>query len=235
MTKAFLPYSLIHGVLADLSNDEFPTALLAWNKSILNLASNNFTTHFGFIYKGEAILKTSSGNFTLREGMYFSCLGPATLLGEGQGIIISRMSYRGVFSIGGPIESSGRLLYIDGATDTLLIPPVMKGDPCFNALYFPVGINQTPHTHPSMRVGMIINGRGECITTDEIFTLEPGQVFIIPAGALHSFKTSDSPMSVIAYHPESDYGPSDEVHPMINRTMINGVSASLLEEIRTRG
>lgn len=233
MNKAFLPYSLTHGLLADLSNNIFPTALLAWNKSILNLASNNFTTHFGFVYGGDAVLKTSSGNFTLREKMYFSCPGPATLLGDGQGIVVSRMNYRGIFSIGGPIESNGRLLYIDGATDTLLIPPVMKGDPCLNALYFPADINQTQHTHPSIRVGIIISGRGECITENEIFTLEPGQVFVIPANGLHSFRTTDSPMSVIAFHPDSDYGPTNEVHPMINRTMVDGISASQLEEIRT--
>ncbi len=82
---------------------------------------------------------------------------------------------------------------------------------------------------------MVVSGQGECITPDEVIPLEPGQVFVIPAGSLHSFKTTDSPMVVCAYHPDSDYGPTHEAHPMILRTMVNGISASQLEGIRTRG
>ena len=41
-------------------------------------------------------------------------------------------------------------------------------------------------------------------------------------------------MAVIAYHPDSDFGPTHEVHPMINRTIVDGVSARLIEKIRTR-
>jgi hypothetical protein len=41
-------------------------------------------------------------------------------------------------------------------------------------------------------------------------------------------------MLVVAYHPESDYGPTHEAHPMINRTMVGGVPASQIELIRTR-
>ncbi len=234
LNKAFVPYPLVHGLLADLSEEEFPNVLIAWNKGILNLASGNFATHFGYVFKGEPVLKTSNGDFTIREGMYFSAPGSATLLGDGQGIIISCLNYQGVFSVGGPIEPEGRLRYIDGCRDSLLIPPVMKGDPCLNALYFPPGINQTPHTHPSMRIGMIVSGAGECVTADEVIPLVPGQVFVIPGGGLHSFRTEDSPMVVVAYHPDSDVGPTDESHPMVNRTLVNGVSASLLEEIRTR-
>lgn len=41
-------------------------------------------------------------------------------------------------------------------------------------------------------------------------------------------------MDVIAYHPDSDFGPQDEDHPMVNRTIVDGVSASKLEAIRTK-
>lgn len=233
MTKAFIPYPLTHGLLVDLSKDEFPTALIHWNQGILRLTASHHVTYFGYVYRGEPLLKTSAGDFTLREGMYFSLPGGGTLLGEGQGIIISRLGYQGMFSIGGPIEPEGRLLYIDGCRDSLLIPPVLKGNPCLNGLYFPSGINQTPHTHPSMRIGMIVSGYGECVTADEVFPLEPGQVFVIPAGGLHSFRTLDSPMAVVAYHPDSDVGPTNESHPMVNRTLVNGVSAKFLKEIQT--
>lgn len=223
--KAFVPYPLTHGLLVDLSLDDFPTQLYGFSRKvhILDLSPNR--THFGYVHEGQVILHCAAGVFTLRAGMYFSLPGSGTLRGEGRGIAIARVGYQGLFSIGGPIESTGRLLYIDGCRDSLLIPPVMKGDPCLNALYFPAGINQTPHTHPSMRIGIIVSGRGECITEDEVKPLEPGQVFVIPSGGLHSFRTEDSPMIVCAYHPDSDCGPTDESHPMVNRTLVNGIPA----------
>lgn len=231
LNKAFVPYSLTHGLLVDLSTDEFPTLLRTWNEGVLDLPT--IGTHYGYVWRGEPIITSDTGTFTLQPGMYFSIPGNGKLLGAGQGIVITRLGYQGVFSIGGPIESDGRLLYIDGCRDSLLIPPVMQGDPCLNALYFPSGINQTQHTHPSMRVGIIVSGRGECVTADEVIPLEPGQVFVIPAGELHSFRTSDSSMVVVAFHPDSDVGPTDEAHPMVNRTLVNGISASRLEGIRT--
>lgn len=230
----FIPYPLTHGLLADFGKlDEFPTLLWGWNDETLSLP--NTGTHLGYIQQGKRIILNvpDCGFFSLKPGMYFSLPGSGTLLGNGQGIVITRLGYKGVFSIGGPIESEGRLLYIDGCRDSLLIPPVVKGDPCLNALYFPPGINQTQHTHPSMRVGIVVSGQGECITPDEVTPLTPGQVFVIPAGGLHSFRTTDSPMIVCAYHPDSNYGPTHEAHPMILRTMVNGISASQLEGIRT--
>ena len=132
------------------------------------------------------------------------------------------------------MEEVGRLKYIDGCTDSLLIPPIMLGDPCLNLLFFPPKIHQTQHTYPSMRVGMVVRGRGCCVTPYEEATLAPGVVFVIPTDGLHSFHTEDSSMTVIANHPESDFGPTHEEHPMINRTIVNGVSASKIAEIRTR-
>jgi hypothetical protein len=50
----------------------------------------------------------------------------------------------------------------------------------------------------------------------------------------HAFQTFDAPMNVIAFHPDSDFGPEDEFHPMINRTIVNGVSANKLKYIMTK-
>jgi hypothetical protein len=30
-------------------------------------------------------------------------------------------------------------------------------------------------------------------------------------------------MDVIAYHPDSDFGPENETHPMVNRTLVGGI------------
>jgi hypothetical protein len=59
-------------------------------------------------------------------------------------------------------------------------------------------------------------------------------IFVIPALGEHAFATSDDELTVIAYHPDSDFGPEDEDHPMINRTIVNGKSARYIDEIRTK-
>mgnify|MGYP005748185189 FL=1 len=51
-------------------------------------------------------------------------------------------------------------------------------------------------------------------------------IFIIKPDCEHRFVTDKkSSMDVIAFHPDSDFGAEDEFHPMINKTIINGVSA----------
>ena len=230
--KYFVPFKGNHGQLTDLSHDDFPSSLLAWLDGTLRLEDKG--THFGYVHSGEATIEASIGSFTLKRGMYFSLPEEGVLSGCGQGIVITRLDFKGVFMVGGPIEEAGRLRYIDGCTDSQLVPPVLKGDPCLNALYFHSGIKQTQHSHPSMRVGIIASGSGECITPVENVPLTAGQIFMIPAESLHSFNTTHHPMVVIAYHPDSDFGPTHEIHPMVNRTMIKGVSASRLGDIRTR-
>jgi quercetin dioxygenase-like cupin family protein len=229
---SFIPYGLSHGLLADMGDDTFPTKLWCWSGDLLRLGED--ATHFGYVYEGSLTLEHASGCFTIASGMYFSAPGATTIHGNGAGIVVSRLHYDGFFCIGGPVEQRGRLKYIDGCTDSLLIPPVMMGDACLNLLYFPPGVKQTHHTHPSMRVGMVIRGRGECTTPSGPIPLVPGRVFVIPAEGVHGFVTEDSEMAVIAYHPDSDYGPTHELHPMINRTIVDGRPANMISDIRTR-
>lgn len=231
MEESFQTFNLITGCLSESCDAKFPTRLFAWNEKTLKLSAD--ATHFGYVYQGETLLRTEAGNFTLREKMFF-CVPQSVAIEGGAGIIMTRIGYRGIFNLGGPIEDRGRLRYIDGCRDTLLIAPLLKGDPCLNALYFPALIRQTPHTHPSVRAGIVAQGSGECVTTKEIFSLTEGSAFIIAPDALHSFNTFDEEMIVIAYHPDSDFGATHENHPMVNKTMVDGVSASNLEQIRTK-
>jgi hypothetical protein len=46
-------------------------------------------------------------------------------------------------------------------------------------------------------------------------------VFVIPEESQHSFHTENKALRVIAYHPESDFGPTDETHPMVNKTILS--------------
>lgn len=228
----FIPLTLAHGLAIDCVDGDPSTSLSFWKNDGFCLPPNS--NHFGFVYEGGTTIRWKDISLNLAPGMFFSIPGEGFIGGSSSGIIISKKDYSTIFTVGGPLENSGRLMYIDGCTDSLLIPPVLLGDPCFNALYFPPGILQTQHTHPSVRVGMVVSGRGECVVPEGRIPLIPGDAFIIPTDGLHGFQTNDNPLVVVAYHPDSDYGPTHENHPMINRTIVDGVSASLLNNIRTK-
>lgn len=227
----------------------------------------NDCSYYGYVYDGaleidnHKIPKTS-----LIDGMYFSMEAPFTLKSYHSSRLIlievlhtkgmyPETNFRAMTTIGGTVEDEGRLKYIDGCTDSLLIPPVKMGDPCFNHLSFPKNIDQTQHTHPSHRIGIVANGNGRCITPFGILPLVKGMIFVIkewdkktynkgldgkdyPNGQ-HSFETTDEGMNVIAFHPDSDFGATDINHPMINRTLVKNekgelVSAGTIESIRTK-
>ena len=119
-------------------------------------------------------------------------------------------------------EELGRLSYIDGCSDSLLVYPPRLGDPTLNYLYFPPGIDQSFHTHPSVRIGCVIQGEGKASLRDKEIDLLPGIMFALEEKELHRFRTSASGdvMKIIAFHPDGDWGPTDENHTMLNRTYI---------------
>jgi hypothetical protein len=132
------------------------------------------------------------------------------------------------------VPCSGAYQYIDGCTDSLLVPPIFKGEDCLNALYFPPDIEQTMHTHPSIRIGVVLEGNGICywekdgiVREDRLFS---GGCFYLGAEVKHCFHTSDNPMTIVAYHPDSDVGMTNDCHPMLNRTVIDGTPANILRE-----
>ncbi|MEK7068970.1 MAG: hypothetical protein AAB947_01150, partial [Patescibacteria group bacterium] len=169
-------------------------------------------THFGVVTSGEIKLSYEYRERHLVAGDFFSVVGPAVINSSGLGLINSARSYRGMNVFGGPLEEKGRLRYINGCTATLLIPPVRSGDPCLNHLHLPKGIKQTPHTHPSVRTGIVFRGGGECLVPkeDKVVPLVEGCVFVIEPETVHSFNTATDSMNVIAFHPDSDVGMTDE-------------------------
>jgi quercetin dioxygenase-like cupin family protein len=232
--KAFSKYEFGNGKIADLDK-KFPSYLTSWNHWI-ELPEGD--THYVYVYQGTALVQYNGAFYQLEAGMY-GCFPSNIDIVGGAGIAISRKRFHGMFSIGGKIEETGRLKYIDGCTDSLLIPPVMMGDPCLNALFFPQGIDQTAHTHPSERIGIVISGKGRCVSQEEdgekVTELVAGTVFAIHAEGVHKFQTPyEEGMKVLAYHPDSDYGPTHQFHPMLNRTMVDGVSANQISSIQTK-
>lgn len=233
----FESFLIDNGVLCDISDYRFPTRIYGWEEggngsSRLTLKENS--TFYGFVYAGEAKIKTANNAYTLKKGQYF-CFAEEIEIEGGSGIVIEAMNSKALDMLGGPIENQGRLCYVDGCTDSLLVAPVRFGDPCLNAIFLPPMTDQTEHTHPSVRIVMVVKGSGECIIPGKVIPLTPGIIFIIHEEGLHKIRVSgDQSMILIAYHPDSDYGPKDDDHPMINRTIVEGISASERCDIQTK-
>jgi mannose-6-phosphate isomerase-like protein (cupin superfamily) len=176
---------------------------------------------FGFVSHGEVeITEPGLNPVTIGAQQFFGTAGGLALrLSPAARVVVAqRWGYVGLRVRGGPIEDRGRLRYIDGCSDSVLAPPARRGDPCLNHLHFPAGVEQTEHHHPSVRTGIVTKGRGWCLTPTGRTRLDPGMIFCIPANGRHRFVTEDSHLDVIAYHPDTDFGPTDDDHPMINRT-----------------
>lgn len=186
-----------------------------------------FGVHLGFVAKGPAVLTTRSGVFPLPTGFFFAAPADCAVHG-GAGFVVSVDGPQAMFQIGGPIEQTGRMRYIDGCTDSLLVPPGKRGDPCLNFLAVPPHTIQTPHTHPSVRIGYVVSGSGRCVLEHGTVAMEPGTVWVLDEDILHHFCTDDATLRLIVFHPDSDFGPSDDDHPMLNRTIVDGRSAARL-------
>lgn len=189
-------------------------------------------THVGAVGSGTVRLALPDGRrYELPAGMWFVVPGPAVLepadlepadldVPGARVVVVSVAGWTGLFALGGPVESQGRLTYIDGCTDTVLAAPPRRGDPCLNLLVVPPHTDQTTHRHPSLRAGIVVAGRGHCAHPDGRHVLDVGTGWFIPPEVDHSFHTGDEPLAVIAFHPDSDTGPTDADHPMLNRTLI---------------
>jgi mannose-6-phosphate isomerase-like protein (cupin superfamily) len=116
-------------------------------------------------------------------------------------------------------DQQGALSYIDGCSNTNLIEPTRRGDPCVNYLHFPMQSDQTAHRHPSARVGMVLKGQGIARLTAGDIELCEGDLFYLPRQELHSFHTDQSTMSLMVWHPDSEVGPTDEGNNMRLRTV----------------
>jgi quercetin dioxygenase-like cupin family protein len=181
-------------------------------------------TVYGYVHEGQ--VNFEDGSFATK-GQYFSkwFLRSGQIDVTGTTMIFVRIGYKGQNIIGGPLEESGRLCYIDGCSDSLLIYPPRQGDPSLNALFFPQGIEQSFHIHPSIRLGVVAKGHGfSCIQTtygEKRIELKEGDLFCIEERELHRFVTThQSGMVVVPYHPDGDWGPTDHNHTMLNRTYI---------------
>ncbi len=215
-------FSIKHGILADLSGDIFTSNLYGHTDGESNLGDRS-THSFGIVLSGSVDVKTEQGDcFSLSNEMYFSLAGAIEVRGKGNCLVAQKIGYRGLNSWGGPLEKMGRLCYIDNCMTTLLVSPARFGDPCLNLLTFPGKTTQTLHIHPSLRFGVVVSGSGSSVLGDgSKHKLEPGSAFYIPRGVPHCFHSSAEGLRILAYHPDSDFGPTDKSNPMLNRTYVH--------------
>lgn len=179
-----------------------------------------YSTIYGFVIEGEVVLPNG---WVAKAEQYFcyAAKGAEEFVTNGTAVFIERLGFLGQNTLGGPLEKSGRLCYIDGCSDSLLVYPPRCGDPSLNLLYFPPGIDQTFHIHPSMRLGVVVRGSGKSTLLKETIDLEVGDMFCIEEREYHRFRTEqDQTLTVVAFHPDGDWGPTDQNHTMLNRTYI---------------
>jgi hypothetical protein len=180
---------------------------------------------YGYSY-GESSLTIDGKTHNLEKGQYFGLSVKDSLTAEitDKLFIVVRLGYIVPNTIGW-VEKRGRLSYIDGCSDSLLIFPSRLGDSSLNLLYFPPGIEQTFHRHPSIRLGCVIDGCGHRDQGDgnnvTSTVLAEGTAFCLNEQERHRFKTTDSSMTIIAFHPDGDWGPTDHNHTMLNRTYLD--------------
>jgi hypothetical protein len=137
---------------------------------------------------------------------------------KGTLVLFVRHGFIGQTIFLGLSEKMGRLSYVDGCSDSLLVFPPRLGDASLNLLYLPENISQTEHTHPTLRFGLVVDGHGTAQTKNAEYPLKKGDAFVISEHELHRFKTKDSFLRVVAFHPDGDFGPTDNNHSMINRS-----------------
>lgn len=121
----------------------------------------------------------------------------------------------------------GNLSYMDGGTNTTAVNPGRLGDPVINYVHFPAGMEQTLHTHPSHRVGIILKGHGFVETgiytngLQELVDLEQGDVFFMQRNVLHNFMCPyGEDVVLFVFAPDSGTGPTDEINPLKIRTYV---------------
>jgi hypothetical protein len=210
----------------DQLNTMYPCAGYMYEDTSFSLPNNfSYYSVYGYCYR-QADIIIDGTTHSLAAGQYFAfsvnntCTGVAT----GKLFLVVRLGYRVPSQIGW-VEQQGRLSYIDGCSDSLLVYPARLGDSSLNLLYFPPGIDQTFHRHPSIRIGCVIDGHGisehgEQGNANWVTRLDSGVAFSLLEHERHRFCTRDSSMTIIAFHPDGDWGPTDHNHTMLNRTYL---------------
>lgn len=210
--------------------DQTQSTYPVWAKKIESVFTSTQDLRFGSVY----VYLHQGGKFSseagdIQFGSPFVFSAPIanqnfTIHPNTWGVVIFRYGVKSQLSLTAftPGEK-GRLSYVDGCSDTILLYPPRYGDPSFNYLYFPPQTEQSFHTHSSLRIGCVVDGSGFAELNQRKEELSVGSFFCLEEHERHRFlTTSGTQMTVLAFHPDGDWGPTDQSHIMINRTLISG-------------
>lgn len=183
----------------------------------------NYSTIYGYAF-GEGRILIGDKEYFIKNQNYFSfpvrdekvVISTPSLI-----FTVVRLGFLGQ-QVVGLAENIGRLSHIDGSSNTLLVYPPRSGNPSLNFLYLPLNIEQDFHSFPTLRMGCVVNGKGYATLKGEEKELSPGSIFCLEPQELHRFRTENSDMRIIAYQPDSDWGPADENHTTLNKTYLAG-------------
>lgn len=177
-----------------------------------------------FLFGKDLQCETSHGSLHFPRGFAIATSKEINIRSIGFGAWVEIPYYSLPFSAVELREGPGRLSYIDGCSNTLAIAPQRSGDPCVNLLFFPQHREQSYHSHPSLRLGLVLQGQGTADVADgpeeKQYDLKEGVFFALDPHVRHRFRTRSETMSVIVFHPDSEDGPRDEANPMRSRTYL---------------
>jgi quercetin dioxygenase-like cupin family protein len=210
----------------DMFDTMYPSAgYMIDNEEFVAPSFAKYFSVYGYSYDNSEII-IDGKTIYLEKGQYFGLSVKEKMSAKATGklFIIIRLGYLVPNTIGW-IEQKGRLSYIDGCSDSLLVYPARMGDSSLNLLYFPPKITQSFHRHPSIRLGCVVSGGGYSShgEADEVIEdkLSVGESFCLTEQERHRFRTEGNSMTVIAFHPDGDWGPTDHNHTMLNRTYLD--------------
>lgn len=223
---------LEHNQTVNLNNTMYPSVVhnVFTTDAARTIIVPEYASCYGYVIYGSFSATLAENDVRLVDSEKYFCL-----TGRSGSLVLDfapnthvavfiRYGFKGQNQIGGPVEESGRLVYIDNCSDSLLVYPPRLGDPSLNHLHFPKKIDQSFHIHPSIRLGVVLSGSGisDVKTEDGVQSIDlvPGVVFVLEERETHRFKTNNNIMNVIAFHPDGDWGPTDHNHTMLNRTYV---------------
>ena len=171
----------------------YPTASRMHTENVKN-DGMSYSATYGYCINGSAVVVDDNGEWNVSAGRYFVFSGQISIkkATDLQMWTVMKVGFKPMTQVGA-VESKGRLSYIDGCSDSVLVSMPRYGDPVLNYLHFPTGIYQTQHTHPSIRMGLVIKGSGEAFMEKSnnsegwVKPLQTGCMFMLEEQELHSF------------------------------------------------
>lgn len=185
--------------------------------------------YFGYVTGG--IAKVSFGNrpkYSFIAGMYFSSPGTFKLENTTcqHSLVLIEMlpekhyetiKFSSFFTMGGPLETKGRLSTGEGLTQTTLIPPMRTGEPSLVHQHYTSDVVEAHKVRPHYSLSIVSRGTGYCTSPFGNVRVEAGNVFLIkesgynyapgmdgqphPVGK-HGMETRNSSMDLITFLPK---------------------------------